>query len=151
MPYNTSLLFIEFTHISFYILSYSPWYPLVCFLYLGAYLHFVIYIRYIFLGSTCQWYHTVCIFLWFISLAIIFSRSVHNNANCIVLFFFMDELSCIVCLCVYIYIYVCVCIYIHIYIFFLWMSKITLCVYMCLYMYIYLYIYMYTYISQLYF
>ena len=49
---------------------------------------FTIYIHlYCFLGTTYKWYHITLIFLWLISLSIIFSRSIHVAANVRISFF----------------------------------------------------------------
>ena len=43
------------------------------------------------LNSTCKQYYTIFIFLWFISLCMTVSRSIHISSNCIVFFIFMAD------------------------------------------------------------
>ena len=53
---------------------------------------FYIYIHLCYLlDSTYKWYHTVFLFLWPISLSIIYSRPIHTAANDRISFFFMAE------------------------------------------------------------
>ena len=55
-----------------------------------------------FLDSTCQWYHTVCVFLWLTSLSIMSSRSIYVVVNSRISSLWLNNIS----LCVmYIYIH----------------------------------------------
>ena len=53
------------------------------------------------LDSTCKWYLIVLVFLWFTSLNMTISRSIHVAANGIILFFFSGWIVSPVCACAY--------------------------------------------------
>ena len=63
------------------LLPLPYWQPLLV-LYIWVYFCFVIFTSLVdFFDSTYRWYHTVFVFLWFISLSIIRFKSIHIIAN----------------------------------------------------------------------
>ena len=65
----------------------------------------------LFLDYTYKWYHTLCVFVWLISLSIIHSKSIHVVANSKIWFFlWLSSIPLHVCVCV------CMCVCIHIFI-----------------------------------
>ena len=50
---------------------------------------FIIFTFFNFLDCTCKWYHVAFVFLWFTSLSIILSKSIHVVANGKISFFFL--------------------------------------------------------------
>ena len=65
----------------------SLWQPPICSLYLWVCCLFVCFLFFVFSVSTYKWDHIVFVFLWFTSLSIIPSRSIHVVTNGKISFF----------------------------------------------------------------
>ena len=82
-------LLISLTY--FFPLAPSPcWQPPVHFLYLWLLLFFYVLLFFFFFFSelTYKWNHTIFVFLWDISFSLVSSRSILDNTNDNILFFF---------------------------------------------------------------
>ena len=91
MPLNLPLYFTHFPTLS------PLWRPPVCSLYLWICFCFIIFVHLAcFSDFTYKWNHMIFVFLWFISLSIIPSRSIHVVTNGKISFFLMIEWASVV-------------------------------------------------------